>query len=122
MEGNNHAEDEEAVCYQVLQVIASALGDTSDIDSDDNDDDIESEAEVNEEELIAGKNEDEREFIQKHRTLFSENLSPDRYLYSKPMRIMLKDIRSKWDERLYRYKPRPVPLGIKDKAKKLPEA
>ena len=63
LEGLDHAEDEATTAFQVLQVIAGALGDTSDIDSDDNDDDIDSETEVNEEELIASKNEEEQEFI-----------------------------------------------------------
>ena len=109
---------------QVLQVIAGSLGVSGD-EMEETDDDPADEnvptSDINEEELIAAKNEFERDFIERHRPLFPENLSPERYLNTKPMKILLRDIQSKWDSCLYRYKPRPVPLGIRDKAKKLLE-
>ena len=46
---------------------------------------------IDEDELIAQKTEFERKFILKHRSLFSESLSPDRYIRAPLMKISIKN-------------------------------
>ena len=89
-----------------------------DDDGDDDPDSISVGPDVDEDELIAHKNEFERKFILKHRSLFSESLSHDRYLQAPPMHISIKNSpdRSR-DPALYHFKPRPIPLNIKPQAK-----
>ena len=73
---------------------------------------------VDEEALIESKTEMERRFIRRHRDLFSETLGPDRHLSVEPMRILLQGLKSN-DPRLYQYKPRQIPLHIRERAKAL---
>ena len=65
---------------------------------------------VDEEALIEEKTEYEKTFILKHRSVFSESLSPDRFIKAPPMEISLKnDPDCANDPALYRFKPRSVP-------------
>ena len=69
---------------------------------------------IDEEALIEEKTKFEKTFIHKFRSLFSESLSPDRFIKAPPMEISLKnDTNSSNDPALYRVKPRSVPLQIK---------
>ena len=61
----------------------------------------------------------EQKVINKQRTVFSSTMSPDQVLRSNEMTIRLKEIKS--DKGLYCYKPRPVPIGMRQQAKKLIE-
>ena len=72
-----------------------------------------------EKELINQKTELEQFFIHKYRDIFSESLSPFRFLQTKPMRILLSDTREMWNSRLYIHKPRPIPANIRKKARTL---
>ena len=60
------------------------------------------------------KTEFERKFILKYRSLFSESLSPDRYIQAPSMKISTK---KSPDLALYRFKSRPIPLNIKPQAR-----
>ena len=61
---------------------------------------------VDEDKLIADKSEFERKFILKVRSLFSEKLSPSRYISSPSIQISLKQSPHKAsDPSLYRFKP-----------------
>lgn len=61
---------------------------------------------VNEEALIDEKTEFEKAFIKKLRSIFSEGLSPYRFIKSLPMEINLKDNPNcSNDPSLYRFKP-----------------
>ena len=77
-----------------------------DDDGDDDPDSISVGPDVDKDELIAQKNEFERKFILKHRSLFSESLSHDRYLQAPSMHISIKNSpdRSR-DPAWYRFKP-----------------
>ena len=72
-----------------------------------------------EEDLIKSKTDFERAFINEYRCVFSESLSPNKFLNSEPMRIMLKNVRKEWNSRLYCFKPRPIPFNIRKKARQL---
>merc|ERR1712074_365353 len=72
-----------------------------------------------EKELISQKTKLEQSFIHKYRDVFSESLSPYRFLQTKPMRILLSDTREMWNRRLYVHKPRPIPANIRKKARTL---
>merc|ERR1712030_282768 len=72
-----------------------------------------------EKELISKKTKLEQSFIHKYRDIFSESLSPYRFLQTKPMRILLSDTREMWNSRLYIHKPRPIPANIRQKARTL---
>ena len=63
-----------------------------------------------EEELISQKTIFEQSFINKYREVFSESLSPIKFLKSEPMKILLSNVRKEWNSRLYCYKPRPIPF------------
>ena len=58
-------------------------------DGDDDPDDADTGPDIDESELIAQKTEFERDFILEFRDLFSESLSPNRYLRARPMLILL---------------------------------
>ena len=83
-----------SVCaHQVLEEDLAALVNNSPGESDDGDDDLDDAdtgPDIDENELIAQKTEFERDFILEFRDLFSESLSPNRYLRAPPMRISLK--------------------------------
>ena len=55
--------------------------------------------------------------INKHRKMFSSTMNPDRVLTSEDISIRLKELKS--DKGLYCYKPRPIPIGMRQQAKKL---
>ena len=75
---------------------------------------------VDEEALIKQKSPYEQKFIREHRELFSKTLNPSRYLRCPPMKIKLKQsLSSKLDPSLYRFKPRTIPLHIKEQAQQL---
>ena len=75
----------------------------NDFDGDDN---AGSSSKVDEEELIKTKTQYEQKFIRKFRSLFSENLNPDRFMKCPPMRIHLnKALCSRLDPSLYCFKP-----------------
>ena len=75
---------------------------------------------VDEEALIREKSPYEQPFIRDHRLLFSETLSPDRYLRCPPMRMKLKNkLSDKLDPSLYHLKFRNIPIHIKAKLKGL---
>ena len=60
---------------------------------------------VDEDKLIEEKTLFEKTFILKHRSLFSESVSPDRFIRALPMEIGLKnDPNSVNDHTLYRFK------------------
>ena len=67
--------------------------------------------------VIQSKSEFEQKIIKGHRNVFSSSMSPDRALSSDKMTIRLKEIML--DKGLYCYKPRPVPTGMRQQAKKL---
>merc|ERR1712074_343181 len=71
-----------------------------------------------EKELINQKTKLEQSFIHKYRDVFSESLSPYRFLRTQPMTIILSDTREMWNSRLYIHKPRPIPANIRKKARK----
>ena len=80
----------------------------------------EMDSDVDEETLIQQKSPYEQKFIREHRQLFSESLNPSRYLKCPPMKIKLKQsLSSKLDPSLYRFKPRTIPLHIKEQAQQL---
>ena len=80
----------------------------------------ERDSDVDEETLIQQKSPYEQKFIREHRQLFSESLNPSRYLKCPPMKIKLKQsLSSKLDPSLYRFKPRTIPLHIKEQAQQL---
>ena len=72
-----------------------------------------------EEELIKQKSEFERMFINKYREVFSESLSPIKFLNSEPIKILLSDVRKEWNSRLYCYKPHSIPFNIRKKVRTL---
>ena len=131
--GEEHIRDAcvDAICTQLGSICARQLveeglaalvndppGESD--DGDDDPDDADTGPDIDETELIAQKTEFERDFILKFRDLFSESLSPNRYLRAPPMRISLKNSpdRSR-DLALYRFKPRPNPLHIKPQIREL---
>ena len=72
---------------------------------------------VDEEALIEEKTEFEKAFIRKFRSIFSESLSPDRFIKAPPMEISLKDDPNcANDPCFYRFKPQSVPAQIKSKS------
>ena len=92
------------------------------LDQDDEDPDgiDETDRDVDEETLIKQKTPYEQKFIREHRALFSENLNPSRYLKCPPMKIKLKQsLSNKLDPSLYRFKPRAIPMHIKEQAEQL---
>ena len=75
---------------------------------------------MDEETLIKQKTPYEQKFIREHRALFSETLNPSRYLKCPPMKIKLKQsLSNKLDPSLYRFKPRAIPMHIKEQAQQL---
>ena len=72
-----------------------------------------------EEEMIKLKSKFEQSFIQEYREVFSERLSPIKFLKSDPMKILLSNVCREWNSRLYCYKPRPIPFNIRKKARTL---
>merc|ERR1712240_569203 len=75
---------------------------------------------VDEETLIQQKSPYDQKFIREHRQLFSKSLNPSRYLKCPLMEIKLKQsLSSKLDPSLYRFKPRTIPLQIKEQAQQL---
>ena len=111
----------DAICSQLGSVCArqlveeglAALVNDSPGESDDGDDDpddADTGPDIDESELIAQKTEFERDFILEFRDLFSESLSPNRYLRAPPIHISLKNSRDRSrDPALYRFKPDPFP-------------
>ena len=86
-------------------------------DADDDDDDSDSAKfgpDIDEDALINEKND-----FEKHRSLFSKKLSPDRYLKAPLMHIAIKGSPdSRMDPSLYHYKPQLTPLNNKPQAKR----
>ena len=77
-----------------------------DDDGDDGPDSANVGPDIDEDELIAQKTEFDRNFSLKFRSLFSESLSPDRYLQALSMCISIKNSPDKsCDPALYRFKP-----------------
>ena len=75
---------------------------------------------MDEETLIQQNSPYEQKVLREHRQLFSESLNPSRYLKCPPMKIRLKQsLSSKLDPSLYRFKPRTIPLHIKEQAQQL---
>ena len=68
----------------------SVSSDKEDSDSDDGFDETDSDKKVDEEELIKKKSKYEQSFIRDFRQLFSETLSPSRFLKCPPMKIKLR--------------------------------
>ena len=61
---------------------------------------------IDKNELIEQKTEFEKKFILKHRSLFSESLSPDRYIQAPPMTISIKNSPDKsHDPAFYHFMP-----------------
>ena len=76
--------------------------------------------EINEEALIEEKTEFEKTFILKHRSIFSESLSPNRFIKAPPMEISLRnDPNCANDPSLYRFKPQSVPAQLKSQSRDL---
>ena len=73
---------------------------------------------VDEDALIASKNKIERDFILKHRDIFSESLGKHRHLLVEPMKILIKAAKTN-DPSVYKYKPRAIPVHIRQRAKEL---
>ena len=83
-----------SVCaHQVLEEgLAALVNDSSqgkNDECDDDPDDADTGPDIDENKLIAQKTEFELDFILEFRDLFSESLSPNRYLRAPPMRISL---------------------------------
>ena len=75
---------------------------------------------IDEEQLIEEKSTYEKSLIRAHRSLFSETLSPDRYLRCPPMSINLEfHLSNELDPLIYRFKPCNTPVHIQSKAIKL---
>ena len=92
----------------------------TDTDGEDEEGIDETDRDVDEETLIKQKSPYKQKFIREHRKLFSETLDPSRYLKCPPMKIKLKQsLSSKLDPSLYRFKPRTIPLHIKEQAQQL---
>ena len=92
----------------------------ADQEEEDNDGIDKMDKDVDEESLIKQKTHYEQKFIREHRGLFSETLNPSRYLKCPPMKIKLKQsLSSKLDPSLYRFKPRTIPMHIKEQAQQL---
>ena len=83
-------------------------------DADDDDDDSANFGpDIDKDALINEKNDFEKQFILRHRSLFSKKSSPDKYIKAPPMHIAIKGSPdSRIDPSLYRYKPGPTPLNI----------
>ena len=100
----------------------SANTDATEEDSDpeEEDDGIAPDKAINEEELIKTKSPYEQKFIREFRQLFSETLNPSRYLKCPPMKIKLKQaLSSKLDPSLYKFRPRLIPMHIREQAQQL---
>ena len=100
----------------------SATTDAAEEDSDkeEEDDGIAEEKAIDEEELIKMKSPYEQKFIREFRQLFSETLNPSRYLKCPPMKIKLKQaLSSKLDPSLYKFRPRLIPMHIREQAQQL---
>merc|ERR1712030_250983 len=119
---SNPENAEEEAAYQILKRIGDeyimSITDTEDIDEEGALDVKEMTLE-GEEELIKTKSKFEQTFIRQYRSVFSESLSPSKHLKTEPMKIMLASIRDEWNNRLYCYKPRPIPYNIRHKARDL---
>ena len=108
-----------SVCArQVLEEgLAALVNDSSQgkpDECDDDPDDADAGPDIDKNELIAQKTKFERDFILEFRDLFSESLSPNRYLQAPLMHISLKNSPDRsHDPALYRFKPRPILLHIK---------
>ena len=90
----------------------------ADMDDDENADMMSVGPDVDEDKLIAEKYEFEKKSILKHRSLFSETLSPNRYIRAPQMTISIKNSPDKAsDLSLYYFKPRVIPLNIKSQAR-----
>ena len=74
---------------------------------------------VDEEALIEEKTEFEMTFILNHRSLFSESVSPYRFIKAPPMEISLKKPYSLNDPTLYRFKSWSVLAQIKSQSRDL---
>ena len=97
---------------------------SDDEESDQEEEDIdgidEMDKDVDEESLINQKTPYEQKFIKEHRGLFSKTLNPSQFLKCPPMKIKLKQsLSSKMDPSLYRFKPRTIPMHIKEQAQQL---
>ena len=89
-------------------------------DKEGEDDGIAEEKKIDEEELINTKSKYEQKFIREFRQLFSETLNPSRYLKCPPMKIKLKQaLSSKLDPSLYKFRPRLIPMHIREQAQQL---
>ena len=95
----------------------SVNSDKEDSDSDDGFDETDSDRKVDEEELIRKKSKYEQSFLRDFRQLFSETLSPSRFLKCPPMKIKLRQaLSNRLDPSLYKFKPRSIPMHIKAQA------
>ena len=91
---------------QLEQLVMSALTGRNDGGCDDNCSEFVEGPDVDEDTLIEEKTEFEKTFILKHKSLFSESLSPDRFIRVPPMCISLQNNPNKAsDPALYRFKP-----------------
>ena len=116
-----HAEEE--VAYLILEAIGTeyiySITETEEMVDEEGGLDEHEPTVQEEEELIKQKSEFEKAFIKEYREVFSESLSPVKFLNAKPMKILLNEVRKEWNSRLYCYKPRPIPFNIRTKARQL---
>ena len=110
---------EEEAAFKILEAIGDeyiySITETENIDEEGALDEREI-TPKEEEEMIKLKSKFEQSFIREYREVFSESLSPIKFLKSEPMKILLSDVRKEWNSRLYCYKPQPIPFNIRKKA------